>query len=123
MIKQGRIIDATTGQGIPYASVEITDAAGTYLGAGVSADVRGNFDIDSEMMMPGTFMRISSVGYSSESLPYTDYLAQRTFALKSAAQTLPPVVVSVPATQGKEKNAILATGIGLFLLALLLKRN
>lgn len=123
MIKQGRIIDAVTGQGIPYASVEITDASGTYLGAGVSADVRGNFDIDSEMMMAGTFMRISSVGYSSESVPYTDYLTQRTFALRPAAQTLPPVVVSVPPAANKEKNAILATGIGLFLLALLFKRN
>ena len=121
MLKRGIIKDAATGQGIPYATVEITDVNGVYLGAGVSADVQGSFTIDSMQMQPGSYMRISSVGYGSQSFPYDVYLGRSVFTLSPVAQQLPPVTVTVPAA-GTDKNKIaLAVAAGLALLLFMRK--
>lgn len=121
MIKSGKVIDVNTGEGIPYASIEVTDQLGTYLGAGVSADVRGNFSIDSTMMQPGTFLRISSVGYSTMSFPYSIYTSYTNFELSPVIQSLPGITISP--TKKADNNTLIAAGVGLAFLYFLMRKK
>lgn len=123
MIKTGKIINSADRKGIPYASVEITDVNGNYLGAGVSADVAGNFSIDTLMMQPGTFMRISSVGYSTISVPYVDYINRAIFTLNMAYTSEPPIVITYPKNPTDGTGEKLLWGAGILALFFLLKKN
>ncbi len=121
MIKRGQVTDSNTNTGIPYASVEVTDQLGTYLGAGVSADVNGNFDIDSTMMKPGTFLRISSVGYQTMSYPYNIYTAYNNFELSPQVTSLPGITISP--TKKANQNTLIYAGVGLAFLYFLMKKK
>jgi len=122
MIKSGRIVDNKTGAGIPYASIELTDYLGTYLGVGANADSQGYFTINSLMIEPGTFMRISSVGYQTTSYTYEDYVNFNVFTMVNVATELEPVVITAP-KKDANKNVIIYGGLGLLALMLLLKKR
>jgi len=123
MIKYGQVIDANTGLGVPYATIEITDQAGTYTGAGVSAGATGNFAIDSLQIKPGSFMRISSAGYKTTSIPYLTYTNKDTFTLIPAIVDLDEIVITAKRTADTNKNAILYAGLGLAALFFLLRKK
>ena len=123
MIKTGQIINTVTGEGIPYASVELTDAAGSYMGYGVTADGKGFFTMDAPFG-PGTFLRVTSAGgYSPVSLKYPDYLGEDVYFMTPAAVTLDPVVVTAPAGGSPRVNPWYIAGAAGLLLFLLLKKR
>jgi hypothetical protein len=113
MIKFGKIQDQSTGTPIPYASVEITDRYGTYLGAGASADVSGNFNIDSLQIKPGTFARISSVGYKTTSYSYDQFLELQIFSLVRQSQELEEAVVTYDKKKAQQEKMMMFAGLGL----------
>jgi len=121
MIKTGKVTDSSTGKGIPYASVELTDQFGTYLGVGTSCDVNGSFALDSTLMKAGTFLRISSVGYQTMSFPYTLYGAYTNFELNQEIESLPGITIT--STKKADNNTLIAAGLGLAVLLFLLKKR
>jgi len=123
MIKSGQVIDSTTSRGIPYASIEVTDMFGTYLGAGAAAGVDGIFTIDSTMMKPGTFLRISSVGFNTQSFPYTEYYPAKTFAISPQVSSLPDVIVTATKKANENKGLIIGAAAALVLWYLFVKKK
>ena len=119
MIKIANVRDSQTGEPIPYASVEITDQQGVYLGAGASTDGNGNFSIDSLQMQQGSFMRISSVGYKTVSFPYDQYSILRIFPITKQSTVLDEVVITAKrkVDQTNKIAAISAIGLLIFLFA------
>ena len=95
----GKIVDSLTGKPVSYASVEITDRNGVYLGFGTSADVNGNFVIMTGFTVPGSFARISSIGYKTQSYSYEDYANRKTFTLDSVTNELPGIVISAKTSE------------------------
>lgn len=63
MILTGQVYDNSTGRGIPYASIQITDAnAQTFMG-GVVADVDGLYYLDSVKLDASPYLYVTSTGY------------------------------------------------------------
>lgn len=106
----GKVTDKITGVGIPYATVELTDKNGVYIGSSVTTDVFGNYSMDSPVLQPGTFMRVSHVSYLSASYPFEIYQYASNFNLSPKVVTLDEIVITAPKT-GKQSNAILY-GVG-----------
>lgn len=95
----GKVVDSLTGNPISYASVEITDKNGVYLGFGASADVNGNFVIMTGFTVPGSFARISSIGYKTKSYSFDEYANRKVFSLDSVANELPGIVISAQTSE------------------------
>ncbi len=121
MIKQGKVTDSSTGRGIPYASVELTDQFGTYLGIGTSAGVNGDFALDSTLLKDGTFLRFSSVGYQTMSYPYSLYSSYTNFELNQQIESLPGITIQP--TKKVDTNTMIYAGLGLAMLIFLMKKK
>lgn len=96
MILQGIVIDKLSEAKIPFASIRIVLADGTYTGIGTAADSQGNFYLDTQGRDDNAFIQVSSVGYQTVmDLLYPDYNIDWTgiIALQRMTQNLPPVVV------------------------------
>lgn len=113
MIILKKIVDQNTGNPIPYASVELIDQEGTFLGAGTSADVDGNFALDSLMMLPGTFLRVTSSGYNGAAFSYDQYSIDKNiaFALTRNTVELPPVVITAIKKTVKDNKGLIYAGL------------
>jgi hypothetical protein len=125
MIILKKVIDSLTGKPIPYASVELIDGDGIFLGAGTTADVAGNFALDSLMMKPGTFLKITSSGYNGAAFSYDQYSVDNNaaFALSQNTIELPEVVITATKKAiDKNKNLIFA-GLGILAVYLLTKKK
>jgi hypothetical protein len=123
MIKFGKVTDLNTGTGIPYASVEVFDKNGTYLGAGVSADVSGNFNIDTLQLKPGTFIKISSVGFQSGSYSFDQFVNLDVFSLQRLTENLPDYVVTAKRSIDNQQKMLIIGGLGLLALILLTNKK
>lgn len=122
MIITGRVIDQATGAGIPFATVELTDKAGNYLGYGVNTNNSGSFSMDSGMIQPGTYLRMSSVNYLQRSFSYQEYIGTNTFALQPANVTLDEIVITAKKTETNKNTALWVVG-GLALAWYLFKKR
>jgi hypothetical protein len=91
---QGFVVDETTGNGIPGASVAITDSQGNKTGEGVVANNQGAFKYDGNTLDTAGFILFSSVGYQSALVHYSVILETGFVQLQQNAQTLPDVVVT-----------------------------
>ena len=91
---QGFVVDETTGNGIPGASVTITDSQGKPTGEGVVANNQGAFKYDFNTLDTAGYMLFSSVGYQSALVPYSVILETGFIQLQLNAQTLADVVVT-----------------------------
>lgn len=117
MIFTGQILDATNGQPVSFASIEVTDKDGVFLGYGVAADANGFYSLDVPQAGPGMFFRISSAEYLSVSVPYENFVGSKGALLTPKTTGLDPVVVTA-----QKKNAVAswlpwaAAGLGLFIL-------
>ena len=123
MILFGRILDANTGQGIPYATIEVTDDMGTFAGAATTSGVTGNFALDSLMMREGSFLRITSSGYKPVSIPFSEYSNISEFKLIPDYITLDPVVITAKKKVTSNNNSAIYAALGLGALFLLLKKK
>lgn len=63
MTINGKVIDATTAQPLPNASVELLDYYGISLGIGTIADSTGNFVLTSDEIGYPNSLNVSYVGY------------------------------------------------------------
>lgn len=125
MIIFKKVIDQNTGVGIPYASVELIDGNGTFLGAGTSADVSGNFALDSLMMKEGTFLKITSSGYKSSAFSYDQYSIDQdaAFALMPDIVELPTVVVTAIKKGIADNKNLIYLGLGITALYLIMRKK
>jgi len=125
MIILKKVVDSLTGDPIPYASIELIDSNGVFLGAATTADVAGNFALDSLMMKPGTFLKITSSGYSGAAFTFEQYSIDKNAAFALARNTieLPEVVITAAKKAiDKNKNLIYA-GVGLLAIYLLTRKK
>jgi len=125
MIIFKKVIDQNTGVGIPYANIELIDGNGTYLGAATSSDVSGNFALDSLMMKPGTFLKITSSGYKSSAFSYDQYSIDQdaAFALMPDIVELPPVVITAIKKGITENKNWVYAGLGIAALFLIMRKK
>jgi hypothetical protein len=125
MIILKKVVDSQTGLPIPYASIELIDQNGIFLGAGTSADVDGNFALDSLMIKPGSFLKITSSGYQGAAFTYEQFTIDKdaAFALSRDNVELPEVIITA-AKKAVEKNKNLVyAGLGILAIYLLTKKK
>lgn len=125
MIIFKKVVDQNTGVGIPYANVELIDNNGTFLGAATSADVSGNFNLDSLMMKPGTFLKITSSGYKSDAFTYEQYAVDTdsVFGLVPDIVELPTVVVTAIKKGIMDNKNLIYLGLGITALYLIMRKK
>ncbi|RZS94909.1 TonB-dependent receptor [Cecembia calidifontis] len=82
---RGKVVDEK-GRPIPFATVQFGDAKG------VVADVEGVFDIGNWETV--SFLKISAVGYNSQTFPYQPESSTSVFVLKEALNDLKEVVIT-----------------------------
>jgi hypothetical protein len=64
MLLTGQVYDNQTKQGIPYASVQITDSTGSLFTGGVAAAEDGTYELDSPALnSKDVYLYVSSTGY------------------------------------------------------------
>lgn len=122
MILYGKVVDQKTGDAVPYASIELTDQAGKYLGFGVAAGVDGSFSLDSPMMEPGTFIRLSHAAYNTVSFPFEVYQFADIFKMVQKVEDLTPVVITATKKETTNNAILIALGIGAMLFLFSKKR-
>lgn len=93
MILSGQVYDNATGRGIPYASVQISDAAGSSFMGGVVADEYGLFYLDSTKLDASPYLYVTSVGYLPVLVDDDVYTASAQIGLDQAGD-LPAVYVT-----------------------------
>jgi hypothetical protein len=91
---QGYVIDESTGNGIPGASVTITDADAKPTGEGTIADNQGFFKYNGTTVESGGYMLFTSVGYKSTLVPYGIVLEVGNAQLEQDATVLPDPVIT-----------------------------
>jgi hypothetical protein len=91
---QGTVADETTGNGIPGASVTITDANAVPTGEGVVANNSGAFSYNGSTLDTAQYMLFSSVGYKSVLAHYSVILENGSIQLEPTVSTLQDVVVT-----------------------------
>jgi len=125
MIVIKKIADYNSGNPIPFASIELIDRNGIFLGAGTSADVDGNFSIDSVMMAPGTFLKITSSGYKSQAIDFDTYSKDetQTFYLVPDVVELPEVVITAIKKGFTDNKNLIYVGLALGALYLLTRKK
>jgi hypothetical protein len=96
---QGAVVDETTGDGIPRASVLITDGSGKPSGQGTTANDQGVFYYDGSALDTAGYLLFSSIGYQSAIVHYSAILENGFIALQRLAQELPGVTVTPPKKQ------------------------
>lgn len=123
MVKFGKIVDKSTGAGIPYATLEIISQSGVYLGAGVSASANGSFAIDSLLIKPGNFARFSSVGYRSDAFNFDQFTTLEVFPLEKQSQELEAVVVTATKKNELLQKQLIYGGLGLLALLYFMRKK
>jgi hypothetical protein len=125
MIILKKVVDSLNGDPIPYASIELIDSNGVFLGAGTTADVAGNFALDSLMMKPGTFLKITSSGYSGAAFTFEQYSIDKNaaFALSRNTVELPEVVVTAMKKGIKENKNWIYLGLAVGALYLITRKK
>ena len=86
----GVVIDAKTGEAIPFANVVAKDKDGGLVG-GAASDIDGRFKLD--INSPATMLEISVIGYSTYRLSPVEPSKFYTVKLQEAANELSEVVV------------------------------
>lgn len=93
MTISGRIIDKTSGEGLPDASIVLTDANYASLGVGTKADENGNFTLtDPALDDSSTIVNVSFVGYGDITLPPS--MASGTIYMAPSTGSLQEVIVT-----------------------------
>jgi len=125
MIILKKVVDSLTGDPIPYATIELIDNNGVFLGAATTADVAGNFALDSLMMKPGTFLKITSSGYSGAAFTFEQYSIDKNaaFALSRNTVELPEVVVTAMKKGIKENKNWIYLGLAVGALYLITRKK
>lgn len=125
MIILKKVVDDLTGNPIPYASIELIDNNGVFLGAGTTADVAGNFALDSLMMKPGTFLKITSSGYNGAAFSFEQYSIDKNaaFALSRNNIELPEVVITAAKRAIDKNKTLIFAGLGILAVYLLSKKR
>lgn len=125
MIILKKVVDSLTGNPIPYASVELIDTDGIFLGAGTTADVAGNFALDSLMIKPGTFLKITSSGYNGAAFSYDQFSVDKNaaFALTQNTIELPEIVVTAAKKAIDKNKTLIFAGLGILAVYLLSKKR
>lgn len=121
MLITGQVYDNQTGQGIPYASVQIADAAATHFLGGVAADADGLFLID-DPNLAGNSLYVSSTGYVPVLVSDNVYTDGALIGLDQAGN-LPVVYVSPKPKSENEWFIYLLFGGGLALLLATAKKK
>jgi hypothetical protein len=62
MIVSGKIIDKSTAEPIPFATVQLINNFGNYLGVGASSNDKGNFSIASSLIAAPNSLLFTSAG-------------------------------------------------------------
>ena len=111
----GYIYDNISGQGIPFATVMITDNEGDSLKDGTVANGYGFFDIDSPLLDGQGWLYVSSTGYQPVLVNPGVFQESGDIGMDRSGDLVPVVVT---ATQKKENNwmIFLLAGGGLALL-------
>lgn len=65
MFLKGYVYDNQTGNGIPYASVTITDSNGNTFNKGTAADQYGYFELTNDLLDTVGWLLVSSAGYKT----------------------------------------------------------
>jgi len=125
MIILKKVIDGTTGDPVPYANVELIDSDGIFLGAGTTADVGGNFALDSLMINPGTFLKITSSGYNGAAFSYEQFAIDKNaaFVLMRNNIELPAVVITAAKNAFEKNKTLVYAGLGLLALYFITKKK
>lgn len=93
----GRIVNAQA-EGVPSASVLLTDANGTPSGAGTQADENGYFAFYGDSASP--YVTVSSIGYETQTMQYSEnatvFLAQSSTMLADVVVTFKRKLKPVP---------------------------
>ncbi len=84
----GKVIDAATGNPLPYASVMIKGTTDK----GVATDLQGNFTLS--VKNAGATLLFTAIGYEEQELKVTGTLSNLTIKLKPSTQVLTEVVVT-----------------------------
>lgn len=93
----GRVVNAQA-EGVPSASVLLTDANGKRTGAGTQADENGNFSFYADSADP--YVTVSSIGYEQQTMKYVDnalvFLAQKDTMLADVVVTFKRAIKPAP---------------------------
>jgi len=114
MLITGQVYDNQTGQGIPYASVQIADATATHFVGGAAADADGLFLIDSPDLA-GNYLYVTSTGYVPVLINDAVYTDNALIGLDQSGN-LPVVYVSPKPKNENDWLIYLLFGGGLVLL-------
>jgi hypothetical protein len=115
----GKIVNATTMEPIPQASIRVVSKDHIYLGDGVAADNEGKFRLDSNFLIGDNLLEISSVGFATVYISPENFAMYNVLGLYTQAETLEAVTV----TADKDKsNGLLLVG-GALGLALIIGDN
>lgn len=114
MILSGQVYDNSTGRGIPYASVQISDSSGTAFLGGTIADQYGLFYLDSTKLDASPYLYVTSVGYLPVLVDDDVYTASAQIGLDQAGD-LPAVYVTPQRTQEWFIYILLGGGLVLLL--------
>jgi hypothetical protein len=115
----GSIRDKQTGQPIPYATVELTDKNGLYLGFGTAANANGDFSFSTDFFLPNTFLRVSHSAYAPISVEYPVYLPRQTYELGQRYLELDPVIITATKKPNATTNILVwaaVVGVGLYII-------
>lgn len=114
---KAKIVDYTSKEPLAGATVRLSDAKGTYLGQGITADNKGEFEFTSPQLA-SNWLAVTHVAHRPM-LIYANLLIGKVgnvIELARQAETLPPVVVT---PKPKKSNAlwwILGITAGYFIL-------
>jgi len=103
----GTVIDQSTKQPVPFATVMLVTSAGQFLAVNTQCDQFGRFSLESNYFQPGTNLQITSAEYHGALIPYDQYTTQEVFTLSNKIITLGDVVVTAPALQDTGKKLLL----------------
>lgn len=115
MILTGYIYDNQNGQGIPYATVRITDNDGDNLQDGIIADGYGYFSIDSPQLDGQGWLYVSSAGYQPVMVNSGVFQESGDIGLYRAGDLAPVVVTAAPNKRNDKWMIFLLAGGGLAL--------
>lgn len=115
MVLTGQVYDNQTGQGIPYASVQITDSTATSFMGGTAAAEDGTFELDNPLLNTGTsYLYVTSTGYVPVIVSDEVYINNGKIGLDEAGGL--PVVYVMPKSHENDWIIYLLFGGGLYLL-------
>lgn len=113
-VAKGKILDSATNEGVPYATVTVTDR-NTGNTKTVSADAGGNYAIDSPAVTLSSVISATSVGYLSAAGTTNSGYGVYNLYLVRDQKELPEVIVK--SNRGVSKGLLIGGGALLLLMA------